>query len=420
MKKLQLSLMTGLILGLSQTTAYAGGDIEVAPEIYEPFNIFSSIKVKGEVRPRYEYVEVDPSTKSSANAFTNRFTVGLGMDLLESGFLSAYAEMTNVIGNSRYNSLANGELGYEVVADPAQTRVTQAYLDAKAGDTIFRLGRQMINLDNQRFVGAVAWRQMPQTYDAISIIDKKSIENFSFMASYVDRVNTIFDDGVKADSYNTTTALINAGYTFNEYAHLTGYAYLIGSKHDTYGIALTGKPTSGEWKFNYRAEYATQGDASLEENSVSADADASYYSLALGANYHGFLAGVNYEVLSGTDGLDGKTAFTTPLATLHKFNGFADVFLATPSEGLIDANIMLGYKAKGFGVAKIIYHDFESDVGGTDLGSEIDALYATKIPGLANVGLLLKGALFSKGDITAPGLASKDVSKFWVMLDYKF
>lgn len=414
MKKLQLSLMTGLLLGLSQTAVFAETNTE------EKLNIFSSLKVKGELRPRYEYVEVDPSTKSSANAFTNRFALGLGMDLLESGILSAYAEMTNVVGNSRYNSLANGELEYEVVADPAQTRVTQAYLDAKAGDTLFRLGRQMVNLDNQRFVGAVAWRQMPQTFDAIAIVDNQSIENFSFVGAYVDRVNTIFDDGVKVNSFDTSTALFNAGYSFNEYLHLTGYAYLVGSIHDTYGAALTGSPTVGEVKLNYRAEYAIQDDASLEVDSLPANADASYYSLALGANYHGFLAGINYEVLSGTDGLGEETAFSTPLATLHKFNGFADVFLKTPSQGLIDANIMIGYKAKGFGVAKVIYHDFDADVGDTDLGSEVDFLYKTNIPGLQNVSLLLKGALFSKGDITAPGLASKDVSKYWVMLDYKF
>jgi len=416
MKKLPLSLIAGLVLGLSQTTAFAETEVEKAEEV----NIFSSLKVKGELRPRYEYAEVDPSTKSSANAFTNRFALGLGMDLLESGVLSAYAEMTNVIGNSRYNSLANGELGYEVVADPAQTRVTQAYLDAKAGETLFRLGRQAVNIDNQRFIGSVNWRQMPQTFDAIAVVDGSSIENLSLLAAYVTNVNTIFDDGVKNNSFETSTALFNAGYSFNENVHLTGYAYLVGSTHDTYGLALTGSPKVGEVTLNYRAEYALQGDASLEKDSVEGNADASYYSLALGGAYHGFLAGVNYEVLSGTNGLDGNTAFSTPLATLHKFNGFADVFLATPAQGLQDANIMIGYKAKGFGVAKVIYHNFDSDVGSTDLGSEIDFLYKTKIPGVKNVSLLLKGAIFSKGDITAPGLASKDVSKYWAMLDYKF
>ncbi|NOR55787.1 MAG: hypothetical protein GQ531_06215 [Sulfurovum sp.] len=413
---------TLLLSVVASTMIMAGGDIEPeAVPVSEDLNIFSSLKVKGELRPRYEYVEVDPSTKSSANAFTNRFALGVGMDLLETGSLSAYVEMTNVIGNSRYDSFSNGELGYEVVADPSQTRVTQAYLDAKAGETLFRLGRQTVNLDNQRFVGSVDWRQMPQTFDAIAIVDTTSIENFSFVGAYVDRVNTIFDDGVtKVNSFDTSTAILNAGYTFNAHAHLTGYAYLVGSIHDTYGLALTGAPTVGDVKLNYRAEYAIQGDASLEVDSVQADADASYYSLALGANYNGFLAGVNYEVLSGTNGLDGNTAFSTPLATLHKFNGFADIFLATPTEGLRDANIMIGYKADGFGVAKIIYHDFDSDEGSTDLGSEIDFLYKTKVPGLVDVSLLLKGSLFSKGDITAPGLASKDVSKFWAMLDYKF
>ncbi len=43
--------------------------------------------------------------------------------------------------------------------------------------------------------------------------------------------------------------------------------------------------------------------------------------------------GVGYELL-GSD--DGVAAFQTPLATLHKFNGFADQFLVTPAGGLQD------------------------------------------------------------------------------------
>lgn len=48
-----------------------------------------------------------------------------------------------------------------------------------------------INLDNQRFVGSVAWRQNDQTFDAISL-NIKPCKEFSLYYAYIDQVNTIF------------------------------------------------------------------------------------------------------------------------------------------------------------------------------------------------------------------------------------
>src|SRR3546814_1461069 len=49
----------------------------------------------------------------------------------------------------------------------------------------------------------------------------------------------------------------------------------------------------------------------------------------------------NYEVL-GSDA--GVFAFQTPLATLHKFQGWADLFLTTHSAGVRDLNFTLTKK----------------------------------------------------------------------------
>jgi hypothetical protein len=45
----------------------------------------------------------------------------------------------------------------------------------------------VINLDDQRFIGAVAWRQMEQTYDS-GVITNKSIENLTLKAGYIGQV----------------------------------------------------------------------------------------------------------------------------------------------------------------------------------------------------------------------------------------
>ena len=416
----------------------AGGDIapvvetEVAPAPSE-FLIFNNIYAKGEIRPRYEFVDVDDSlttNKSDANAFTNRLMLGIGADFMQIDGLSVYLEGTNVVGTGDFFSLSADDLNnniYEVVADPDQTRITQAYMDYKFGDTLIRAGRQGVNLDNQRFIGTVNWRQMPQTYDAVAVINN-SVENLNLLAAYVWRVNTIFDQNTikpVGNDFDTNSVLLHAAYTFMPELTLTGYGYLLQDIHDTYGIAATGKVDAGFGKISYRAEYATQTDPSIEDLTTNQTADADYYNIEATLNANGILVGARYEVLGAGNGTNGP--FTTPLATLHGQNGWADIFLATPWDGLVDVNGMIGYKADGFGVAKLVYHDFSSDRNSIDYGTEVDFIYKNKIPGVKGLSGMLKASWYSTdydsvtdtyGYAGAP--LSYDTTKFWVMLDYKF
>ena len=161
-----------------------------------------------------------------------------------------------------------------------------------------------------------------------------------------------------------------------------------------------------------------QSDNTMEYGSAgtSNDVSANYMNFDLGANISGILVGANYELQSGKSGSDD--AFITPLGTNHKFNGWADVFLANDShdDGLADLNARVGYKAKGFGKVLAVYHKFDSDVKSIDLGSEIDVLYANKIPGVNGLNGLVKAAFFSQGDAGTHA----DTTKVWVQVDYKF
>jgi len=411
---LRTSLATAILMSFGPVTAYASDD---------GMNIMDNVKVKGELRPRYEMVDDNNSATSNANALTNRLVIGVNADLFGTKWLSGFAEMTDVhSANNNYNSTNNGQTGIAKVADPSQTRLTQSYLDFKYGKTLFRAGRQIVNLDNLRFVGSVNWRQMPQSFDAYSLTDN-SIDNLDILVGYVTQVNKILAGS--NDSFQTSTVLLHAKYKASKAINITGYGYLIGSLHDTYGLALTGKTGApGSTKLSYRVEYAMQTDASMETASQGKPkADADYMNIKLDANMSGFLAGAQYEVLSGTDGTGSKTTFTTPLATLHAHNGWADEFLATPAAGLVDLNVTVGYKAKGFGVAKAIYHDFSSDVGSTNYGTEFDLLYKNSVPGVKNLTGLVKAALYSGGDSVAEGNTlqlATDKTVFWLMLDYKF
>jgi hypothetical protein len=385
-------------------------------------NIFNDIKLKGEIRPRYEMANVDKPSTKTANAFTARthLTITTGLFKIENLSATIGIQSVNNFGYTSYNSTNNGNTQYDVIKDPQFAMLSEASLDYKVAKTALHGGRSQLNLDNQRFIGTVGWRQIERSYDTISATST-DIENLELMVAYLYGYQ-----GVGATpTTDTSSVLLHAKYKVMDELTVTAYDYMLASKNDTIGLALTGNINVGA-KLDYRAEYAIQKDPTMEYQVKNVKADATYYNLDLGANISGLLAGINYEVLSGTDGVDGKTTFTPLLGTNHKFNGWADMFYVanSPLGGLKDANIRLGYTAAGLGKLLAIYHDFKANVnmvsatGTTDnLGSEFDILYANAIPGVNGLSGLIKYASYSKGDATGY-TNNKQVA--WVQLDYKF
>ena len=433
--------MKRLLLSLAAMPLILGG-MSVCASADDGINVLSNVKFSGEIRPRYEYVDAQNSGKEIANAFTARTTLGVGADLFQVSGLSAYLEGSAVsnFGDRNYNGTIDGNTKYDIVADPQQARITQSYIDYKLNKTLLRAGRQDVNLDNQRFIGTVDWRQMKQTFDAVALVDN-SIDNLSLLGAYVYGVNGVKNESflpiaalsaaglTTNEAYDTSSVLLHASYKVNEMLNVTAYDYMLASISDTYGAALTGNIDAGAIKLDYRAEYAKQADPSLERRSqLSAtpvvglngkpEADARYYNLDLGANVNGFLAGVNYESLGKAEG-SSVIGFWTPLATLHAFNGWADVFLgSTNNAGLNDANVRLGYADKSLGKLLAVYHKFDAQTGAKkDLGSEFDVSYGNKIPGINNLTGLVKGAFYKGGDATG---FTNDKTVAWLMLDYKF
>jgi hypothetical protein len=90
------------------------------------------------------------------------------------------------------------------------------------------------------------------------------------------------------------------------------------------------------------------------------------------------------------------------------------MFLKTPVDGLVDVNGMIGYTANSFGTAKAFYHDFSSDTGSIDYGTEIDLLYTNKISLVKGLSGMLKASFYSADSY------KDDTTKYWAMLDYKF
>jgi len=379
-------------------------------------DILSNIKANGEIRTRYAFVDDGAAASKDAKALTNRLLLGVKADLFGTSGFSTYAEFINVSHGTLIDDYAPESAGYAVVADPTNNRLTQAYIDYKAGNTLIRGGRQMLNIDNQRFVGAVGWRQMPQTFEGFSVTNT-DIDKLTLKGSYLTRRLGIID----ALSGKTKSILLNAAYKYNENIKLTAYGYLIGNIGDTYGIRLDGKTAADDIKINYTLEYANQNDATMRVNSgdIKQQVDADYINANLGLKYKGFIAGAAYELLGEAENATDNHGFTTPFATLHKFNGWADVFLGRTAtgnaNGLEDLSLKVGYASKEFGKALAIYHEFDAETGAnSDLGDELDLLYVTKIPSIKGLSAMAKASFYNAGNV------GNDVTKYWLMLDYKF
>lgn len=328
--------------------------------------------------------------------------------------LSAVLEFDNVlqIGEGDYNSTVNGKGQFPVIADPKITEVNQAYIAYTGfGNTTLLAGRVALNLDNQRFVGTVGWRQNDQTWDMTGVITKPT-KDLTLTGTYVWNVNRIFGDDHPFGDLDTNTFVMNGKYTGLDLGDITAYGLFIdlndmpvyGLSSQTLGLRFDGKYQMGDSnvKMLYEAELATQSD--YKDNPLNYT--ATYYHISGGLSTNGFTGKIGYEALGSDNGI---ASFKTPLATLHKFNGWADKFLNTPNGGLEDFYGSLSYKFGGDSALKglrfdAVYHDFSADIGG-DYGSEIDFQVSKKFGKYYYAGL-------KYADYNAKGL-STDTQKLW-------
>ena len=325
-------------------------------------------------RYRYEHADQNGLSKA-ADAHTVRLRAGYQTPVFHG--LQALLELqaTGHLSNT-FNDTVNGRTDYPVIPDPENfqlNRLQLRYTDVP--DTALTVGRQEINLDDQRFVGAVGFRQNEQTFDAVRI-DNSTLPGLSLSYIYLDRVNRVFGVYSKQSHFSGEVHLINIAYELRRIGKLTAYAYLLGLDDapsfstQTYGASLAGRQSLSRSAFlSYRLEGATQ--QAYANNPRRFDLTYLRGELGLSSGLWSGMGGIEY--------LDGNNTigFSTPLATLHKFQGFADVFLTTPASGIVDTYGKLGV-AKSVALGAISgmalsgwYHDFANPHGGS-LGSEFD------------------------------------------------
>ena len=363
---------------------------------------------------RYRYENIDQQgipNQAHASTLRSRFRYTSGA--YHRFKLGLEVDNVSLLGGDNHNDFTNGVTGHPVVADPQGTDLNQAWVSYTGfKDTSAKYGRQRINLDNQRFIGGVAWRQNEQTYDGLTLINN-TVEDLTVVYAYINNVNLIFgpDDGGKPADLDAKSHMLNGSYKGLPIGALSAYSYWLDFKDSpaastrTAGLRLTGSHRLNGLTYNYSADYAQQSD--YAENGTDFDAD--YVSVQAGVASSTVNGKIGFESLEGNSTFAGQF-FRTPLATLHRFNGWADQFLNTPAAGLEDRYIQAGGKIHGIGLTAV-YHQFDAQDGSADYGSEFDLSAVKKV--CDHTQVLLKYANYNASDF------GSDIQKIWLQVQFE-
>lgn len=317
------------------------------------------------------------------SAWTESFSTFIEVDHVSTGMQDEHSDGVRL----------NGEL---IIPDVPGTEINQAYLRLEQGGFDIRLGRQLIELGNHRFVGSNGFWQNDQTFDALDV--KFSILSESELSySYIANANRIFGDDSDSllttdetdESYGTdsnnrslarlgdhehNTHLIHFEYNEWDYSELKSYLYLMdikdwpGNSNRTFGVSYNYEQKVNKIKYMATVEGAAQNRQKINNSPTT------FYGLVeLGFGVSSLETSLRYEELGSKDGV----SFVTPLSSFHDFQGWAG---GPPrgANGIRDASVKVMWRKSPFKI-DVRYHDFSSVAGSSDLGHEIDLDLVYKI-----------------------------------------
>lgn len=391
----------------------------------DPVQVGDGVTVDPIIDARLRYEAVDTPTLD-ADAMTLRLRAGFEVKHASGLSFLTESEGTLALADG-YNAfpfaIADSQRrpGYAVVGDPMNVELNRVQAQYKTRAATVTVGRQRINLDDQRFVGAVSWRQNEQTFDAARLEAK--LGPVMLDGAYAISQRTVFGvDAGPRRAYDGDFAFLGLGAKLGPVS-VKAFGYLLdydageqvgalavsNADTQTWGLRAAGTFTlAPKTRLALTGSYARQ----LDWKSNPVDYSAQYV-LAEAALTHGPLGVTGgYEQL----GADKGRAVQTPMATLHKFQGWADLFLTTPAGGIEDWYLGATYKfaqvkaLPGLNAA-VTFHRFESAVGSLHYGDEWDASVGVK---LGRAAVLLKYADYNATSFGA------DTRKLWLQVEVAY
>jgi|CXWL01.1.fsa_nt_gi hypothetical protein len=423
-------VLSALLVSLSLAGSPAGA-VGITQSIEDALNFYhygNQGAVKFDLNYRYENVDQDKGAlfkgqyPRTANANTARLRAGLLSPTLY-GF-QGYAEYEgNLAMQDDYNSQRNNNGAYSIVADPEKSELNQLWISFNGiPDTIIKGGRQRIKFDDDRFIGNVGWRQMETTYDAVLLTHQnQQLFGLTINAGFIGNVQTF-----TATTENIDAPILNVNYKMGDYGNVIGYGYWLDYRESenfekssqTYGIRAICCTKLGDsvkitdnFGLLYTAEWSNQRDYGHGATKYEANR----------FNFMGGLQAYNVSFQGAVEQLNGggdKRTFDTPLGTNHAFQGWADIFLVTPNDGIRDVfGTMIVSLDRGNLILTGMYHDFMDDTGKKEFGKEWDFMAVKKFG--KHYTLLAKYAYYNADSgLTTP--VNTDTQKIWLQGNINF
>lgn len=366
-------------LSLLVLLVYQGNALAI--EVTDEFTI--------EPSARYRYQDVNDLWFGNAQASTLKFRLSADWQASDNWQGFAQYDVVEAFNNNRYNSVTV-KRNTSPIPDPEGHELNQFYLKYISDDDWQSLiGRQSVSFDNERHIGTVEFWQNDQTFDAFRFDYNDNIQ-WSASYLYVDKVHTILGDDARhrlpkedirfdtnpirpvteLGNQDHKSHLINLNYQLNQQAKLSLYSYLIDNQSvrvfssDTYGARFEGEFKPEKVKYGYTVEYAQQSNSG--SNPWRFDTD--YLLLEVSAQFKSHQLTLSYEKL----GEDNGFGFATTLGTNHKFQGWADVFTNYLTRGGLKDTFLTYRGRKGKLRWRLVAHQFDSALGGTTAGHELD------------------------------------------------
>lgn len=444
------ALLTATVLAISPSSAQADNHKE-----YEQASTLEEALLDGQfdgrLRYRYQFLDVEGFTDEGQASTLQTLLKYETKPIAGVSVLGEVRSVQRIGASNLQNDSLNDNTSRPAIPDPDAFEIDQLLVKVRdfVPDTQATFGRRKINLNNQRFISILGFRQSSNSFDGL-FLENWSLPDTRLLYSYSYNFNRAFTDDSPVGNFDSSEIhLFHAEHKFADWLQFVGYGYLLGIDEDafdppadnseqfatnTYGFNLKGDyPLNDDWTAHYDFEFAHQTDNAESPDEFSLN----YYRFVPGVSYKNWRFNLGYESLEG----DGTNGFSTPFALLHAFNGYADVFVPfTPAEGFEDFYVnatysiketpfkIAGYDVFGNSKLRLAYHTFDFENSGGSIGDEIDISFKKKIRDDLAINFEYAhyrtdfDGVVSGTNISAAGtpLFNRDIDQFYVALIYNF
>ena len=342
-------------------------------------------RVEADARLRLQLTDEDGL--DPAEALTLRVRAGAEIDIAPDTVVlgeleGAVALIDDFDDGTRFNALP-------FIPDPDGLELNRLQVATEAiPKTRITAGRQRIAIDDWRFFGTFPFRQNDQTVDGARV----QVRDIGPIRATLDaggfwQVNRPLGRNNPAGRFRGESFYANLGFpTALGRVSLFHYHFDIALRDTlplpdhlssaTTGARLFGRRHTEDASLVWEAAYARQVDAADNPLDYATD----YFLGELTGGWKGWNLTARAEEL----GSDNGVGLTTPLASLHRFQGSADRFLMTPPDGVRDVSLALARDLDlpapfENGRALVRHHQFTAATDNRHYGSEWDASVSARL-----------------------------------------